>query len=298
MTTTSSKTVITHMKEVFSRQGTPCKLVPRLRQRIGLQTHNVEVHTTPQSNGLAESTVKIVKNLIRKCQHSGQDVYRALQVYRSSPLECGKSPAELLYNRRLRSNLPMLDALLDHQPLDPQFVRRKEGQTEKRKEYYDKFARDLPELKTDDHVRLQDMRTNQWSQSGVIRKKLPNRSYLVEIANGEIRRRNRRHLRPAPRRDDRIQQSSQMDSDLDDNADDGERTPRQPANPAQPASSFRTTSSGRISKPHHDEMTESSNHRRWTAIWTTTQMTAKERRGSQPIQRSQRHRSGPPAVDA
>ena len=27
MTTTTSKTVITHMKEVFSRQGTPCELV-------------------------------------------------------------------------------------------------------------------------------------------------------------------------------------------------------------------------------------------------------------------------------
>ena len=114
---------------------------------------------------------------------------------------------------------------------------------------YDKHARDLTELNIGEHVRLQDMHTNIWSQSGVIRKKLPNRSYLVEIGNREIRRRNRRHLR-LTRRDERSQQSMQRNSDLDD---DNETTPRQPAEPpdnsAQPTSSVRTTRSGRISKP-------------------------------------------------
>ena len=261
LSTTSSKTVITHMKEVFSRQGTPCELVtdngPQFASRE-FQEFAKEwdfKHTTtspyhPQSNGLAENAVKIVKNLIRKCQHSGQDVYKALQIYRSSPLESGKSPAELLYNRRLRSNLPIMDNLLDPQHVDPQLVKeRKEGHKAKQKTQYDKHARDLTELNIGDHVRLQDMHTNRWSQSGVIRKKLPNRSYLVEISNREVRRRNRRHLR-LTRRDDRSQQSMQRNSDLDD---DNETTPRQPAEPpdnsAQPTSSVRTTRSGRISKP-------------------------------------------------
>ena len=121
----------------------------------------------------------------------------------------------------------MMDNLLDPQHIDAQLVReRKEGQKVKQKEHYDKHARNLPELNIGDHVRLQDMHNNRWSQSGVIKSKLPNRSYLVEIDNGEIRRRNRRHLRPAPRRrDEQFRRSTQMDSDLDDYGDDSERTP-------------------------------------------------------------------------
>eukprot|EP00057_Strongylocentrotus_purpuratus_P012550 XP_011667024.1 PREDICTED: uncharacterized protein K02A2.6-like [Strongylocentrotus purpuratus] len=262
LSTTTSKTVITKMKEVFSRQGTPSELVtdngPQLASK---EFKNFAqdwdfCHTTtspyhPQSNGLAENAVKIVKNLIRKCQDSRQDVYRALQVYRSSPLECGKSPAELLYNRRLRSNLPMVDKLLDPQHINPQQVReRKEGQKVKQKERYDKHARDLPELNIGQTVRLQNMHNNRWSQSGIVKVKLPNRSYLVETEYGEIRRRNRRHLRPAPtRRDDRFQQTTQTDSDPDDNEDVSEPTPERSGVPAQQASSYMTTRSGRISKP-------------------------------------------------
>ena len=147
----------------------------------------------------------------------------------------------------------MMDNLLDPQHIDRQFVReRKEGQKVKQKERYDKHARDLQELDIGDHVRLQDMHNNKWSQSGVIRKKLPNRSYLVEISNGEIRRRNRRHLRLAPqRRDEQIQWPTQMDSDSDDNADDSAGgTPVQLAEPpADPGPPSLRTRSGRISKP-------------------------------------------------
>ncbi|XP_030845705.1 uncharacterized protein K02A2.6-like [Strongylocentrotus purpuratus] len=113
MTSTSSKAVINHMKAVFARHGTPCELMSDNGPQFASQEFQSFAkewdfrHTTsspyyPQSNGLAENAVKIVKKLILKSQHSGQDIHRALQVYRSSPLACGKSLAELLYNRRLR----------------------------------------------------------------------------------------------------------------------------------------------------------------------------------------------------
>eukprot|EP00057_Strongylocentrotus_purpuratus_P021801 XP_011676275.1 PREDICTED: uncharacterized protein LOC105444129 [Strongylocentrotus purpuratus] len=244
------------MKEVFSRQGTPTELVTDNSPQLASKEFKNFAqdwdfcHTTtspyhPQSNGLAGSNaVKIVKNLIRKCQDSRQYVYRALQDYRSSPLECGKSPAELLYSRRLRSNLPMVDKLLDPQHIDPQQVReKKEWQKVKQEERYDKHARDLPELNIG-----QNMHNNRWSQGGIVKVKLQNRSYLVETEYGEIRRRNRHHLRPAPRqRDDRFQQTTQTDSDPDDNADVSEPTPERSSVPAQQASSYMTTRSGRIS---------------------------------------------------
>ncbi|XP_041483070.1 uncharacterized protein K02A2.6-like [Lytechinus variegatus] len=119
LTSTTSKAVINHMKAIFARHGTPCELMSDNGPQFASQEFKSFAkewdfhHTTssphyPQSNGLAENAVKIVKNLILKSQHSGQDIHRALQVYRSSPIACGKSPAELLYNRQIRSNLPCL----------------------------------------------------------------------------------------------------------------------------------------------------------------------------------------------
>nr|XP_054755493.1 uncharacterized protein K02A2.6-like [Lytechinus pictus] len=146
MTSTTSKAVINHMKAIFARHGTPCELMSDNGPQFASQEFKSFAkewdfhHTTssphyPQSNGLAENAVKIVKNLILKSLHSGQDIHRALQVYRSSPLACGKSPAELLYNRQIRSNLPMLDTLLNNQQIDTKSVRgRKDEQKMKQKE--------------------------------------------------------------------------------------------------------------------------------------------------------------------
>ena len=60
----------------------------------------------PQSNGLAENGAKIVKRLHRKAVDRGEDAYLALLAYLSSPLDCGKSPAELLFGRKIRTSLP------------------------------------------------------------------------------------------------------------------------------------------------------------------------------------------------
>ena len=66
------------------------------------------IHTTssphyPQSNGLAERTVKTVKKLIA----DSPDPHLALLSYRSTPLPwCELSPAELLMGRRLQTDIP------------------------------------------------------------------------------------------------------------------------------------------------------------------------------------------------
>ena len=56
----------------------------------------------PESNGLAERSVGTVKRMWKKEENKNV----ALMVYRSTPLGGGKSPAELLYGRNLRTNLP------------------------------------------------------------------------------------------------------------------------------------------------------------------------------------------------
>ena len=232
MTRTTSQAVISQLKEMFSRQGTPQELITD----NGPQYASAEfkqfarewdfIHTTtspyyPQSNGRAEGAVKICKNLLKKCHSSGQDIHRALQIYRSTPLDCGKSPAELLYNRRIRLNLPMLDNLLDPQNIDSRsFKERKERQKAKQKQRYDQHARDLPELQIGQHVRILDMNTNKWSEQGVVKVKLPNRSYVIKTDHGVTRRRNRRHIRPV-----REEQFTAHDS-FDDFEDDPPRDVR------------------------------------------------------------------------
>lgn len=57
----------------------------------------------PQSNGLAEKSVQIVK-----AEVDGRDPYLGIFEYRTTPLEVGYSPAELLQGRLLRSVLPTL----------------------------------------------------------------------------------------------------------------------------------------------------------------------------------------------
>ena len=65
----------------------------------------------PQSNGLAEKYVQIVKNLFHKAKEEGQDPYKCLMTYRNTPLLTTlQSPMEILSNRITRSTLPLSTA--------------------------------------------------------------------------------------------------------------------------------------------------------------------------------------------
>ena len=76
-------------------------------QRTGTLS-TVHLHQgTPGSNGQAESAVKIVKGLLTHAKCSGQDPYLALLAYRSTPVDSHlRSPAEMLYQRTLRTTVP------------------------------------------------------------------------------------------------------------------------------------------------------------------------------------------------
>ena len=63
----------------------------------------------PQSNGEVERAVQTVTNLIKK----EKDSEKVLLAYRSAPLSCGFSPAELLMGRKISTFVPTLDTSLD-----------------------------------------------------------------------------------------------------------------------------------------------------------------------------------------
>ena len=111
----SSSNVIRALKSMLAQHGIPETIISDNGPQYSSQEfaefakmYNFE-HTTsspyfPQSNGMAERTVKTVKSLLAE----SRDPYMALLTYRTTPFPwCNLSPAELLMGRRLRSNLPV-----------------------------------------------------------------------------------------------------------------------------------------------------------------------------------------------
>ena len=109
---------ISVLKELFSEHGVP----ETIRSGNGPQFASHQFtkfakewnfdHTTisprnPRSNGQAKAAVKVTKGLLTHAKYSGQDPYLALLSYRSTPINAHLcSPAEMLYQRAIRTTVP------------------------------------------------------------------------------------------------------------------------------------------------------------------------------------------------
>ena len=143
-------------------------------------------------NGLSEKGVGIAKKLLKKAKQSGQEPYLALLEYRNTPLECGYSPAQLLYNRRTKSVIPATNDLLKPKLVNDRIVQEKMQKSKSlQKQNHDKTSKSLSPLKVNDSVRIQFGKT--WKIAKVI--KIHNsRSYTVQTKEGGVYRRNRKLL--------------------------------------------------------------------------------------------------------
>uniref|UniRef100_A0A1Y1K762 Integrase catalytic domain-containing protein n=2 Tax=Photinus pyralis TaxID=7054 RepID=A0A1Y1K762_PHOPY len=194
--------VINKLKEMFARLGIP-EIVrsdngPQFSTQFKNFAHSYNfTHTTSspyfaQSNGLVERAVQTAKQLLKK---NNDDIYLALLAYRSTPLESGFSPAELIMSRKLRTNLPQLPSNLNKVIDSSSFVRKEQERKDKQKQNYDTRhkAKDLSLLKIGDPVWIIDIR-----QYGKVTELCEEpRSYVVETRLGKFRR-NRWHLIYAP----------------------------------------------------------------------------------------------------
>lgn len=147
----------------------------------------------PQSNGMAERAVQICKKILKKCD-SEESVLNALLAYRSTPIKNMKySPAQLLHNRILRTDLPMhtnkfkpsLCTDVDKQHEYKQLVT---------KTFYDKTARKNTHIEFEPKQKILFKNNNKW-QAGIITGKHDTpRSFLIQ-SDGRVYRRNTRHIR-------------------------------------------------------------------------------------------------------
>ena len=154
MASMTSAHTISHLCSIFARHGIPEEIVTDNGTQFSShdfrsfsRSNNIK-HTTssplfPQSNGLAERSVQTAKCLIR----FSENPYAALLAFRITPLENGYSPAQLLYSRQLRTNLPATSEQL--RPRVPDLsviVQREELQKQRQKSGFDSRhrAKELP----------------------------------------------------------------------------------------------------------------------------------------------------------
>ncbi|UYV60928.1 hypothetical protein LAZ67_1002859 [Cordylochernes scorpioides] len=166
----TANVVVRSCKSIFARHGIPETVVSDNGTQFGAArefanfarqygfTHVTSSPRFPQSNGMAEAGVKIAKLILKK----NQDPSLGLLEYRSTPLENGYSPAELLMGRKLRTTLPIAPENLNPKLVDSQTLKRKERRRRKdMKSRYDRRcgATDMEEL-SEEHVRedVQDVR--------------------------------------------------------------------------------------------------------------------------------------------
>ena len=166
--------------------------------------HELSSAYNPQSNGLAESAVKNMKRLVKKCAAGKEDFEEALLCWRNMPKASCPSPFQLMFGRRARTTLPTLPAAMcpftdaarermqqEKDTMSESLSHRNDGSTK------------LPPLQVGQAVLIQDPGTGEWRTRGVIGEiRDSGRSYFVELADGSTFLRNRRLLRPALDSDD------------------------------------------------------------------------------------------------
>lgn len=134
----------------------------------------------PATNGLAERNVQTLKKRLKAMNTEpgsmGDKVRRMLLHYRATPLACGKSPAELYLNRRMRIRLDAIfPAILKENTPAP--------------------CRPVRSFKAGERIQTRMYKNNSeiW-EFGVITEKLGSRHYIVELDSGRKLKRHTNQL--------------------------------------------------------------------------------------------------------
>ena len=149
--------------------------------------HIISLPHYPQSNGLAEKFVQIVKNLFHKAREESTDLHKALMIYRNTPLSNNlQSPMKMLQSRTVRSQLPMSNAARQQLGLQAERLRIKT-----RNEH-------LPshDLYQGQSIRMQDPTTKRWPPAVITKLCKEPRSYQVTTKEGVTYRKTQVHQKP------------------------------------------------------------------------------------------------------
>ena len=140
----------------------------------------------PQSNGLTEKLIQIVKNLFYKVKDEGTGIYKCLMIYLYTLLEStSKSPMQMLQQRSARSQLPMSNAA--HRQLGI----AAEQTTANKNQHLP-----LHDLHIGQEVMYQYSVTKRWFLATIKAFCPEPRSHQIQTTKGMIYRRTQNHLKP------------------------------------------------------------------------------------------------------
>ena len=108
-----------NIKQIFAEYGWPITIVSDNGPCYASETfkelmkeyqvnHITSSSHYPQSNGLAEKYVQIIKNWFHKVKEEGQDLHKCLMIYRNTPQSSHlQTPMQILSSRSTRFTLPL-----------------------------------------------------------------------------------------------------------------------------------------------------------------------------------------------
>ncbi|XP_076049705.1 uncharacterized protein LOC143030441 [Oratosquilla oratoria] len=130
--------------------------------------HMVTSPNYPQSNGHAEAAVKAAKHLILKTTPTSnfecEEFDRGLLELRNTPSPTGRSPAQSMYGRPLRTCVPTHPDSFSEEDC----VSRAASQTDQVQPRYNEHARPLLELSVGQPTQIQDRLFLRWDKVGVL----------------------------------------------------------------------------------------------------------------------------------
>ena len=198
LTSMTGQNIAEDFKQIFAEYGWPDTIISEnglcYTSQIfkGLMEEYQVNHITtsphyPQSNGLAEKYVQIVKNLFHKAKEEGQDLHKCLMVYRNTPLSNQlQSPMQILSGRATRTSLSMSNAVRKQAGLQSEEIRcRPKNQH-------------LPihDLNLHQAVMYQDPVNKKWYPAKITKLCDEPRSYFITTEDGMWYRKTQMHLKP------------------------------------------------------------------------------------------------------
>ena len=205
--------------QIFRSDNGPCYSSQEFRffMQNWLVEHRTSSPHYPQSNGLAESMVKVSKNLIEKAVKQDLPWNRLLLDYRCTPISSEiPSPAEILFGRKLRSSISILPSQIMNDRIRKQreLIVKKEGKFYTNVKDFQDRIKALP-FEAGQNVWLQNSDSRKYEEA-VIREKCrePN-SYMVQIpATGQCFRRNSNFIKPRQTDKNSVSTDPQPTTDL------------------------------------------------------------------------------------
>ena len=166
----------------------------------------------PQSNGLAEASIKNVKSLLYKTKYSRENFEKALAQWLQTPRRDGFSPSDLFFKRHLRGLLPSVPRTIDMQ----QAIEARDKQQEKYRKEMSKHKA-LQPMKQGDKIVTQNLRTGLWDIRGTVESVRENgRSYWIRTEEDDTYLRGRkliRHRHTDRQTDEETDRQTDSDSD-------------------------------------------------------------------------------------